>query len=279
MASKNENETAEDKKAAREGAEQESLMREVDEAVRHDQVGSFTKTYGWPLGIGLVLGLGVFGGWLFWDDRAEGQLEVQSEQFVTALDELEAGNLAIADRELAPIASESGVGMEASAKMVQAGIALQEGRNAEAIALYNAVAEAADTPGPFKDIATIRAVAAEYDEMDPQDVIDRLGPLATADNPWFGTAGEMVALAYLEQDKPDQAGPLLVEIATNDNVPASLRARARQLSGFLGFDAVEDVEDTLAEMVVAEDGDAEDASISETDASETDEPETDETEQ
>lgn len=262
MASTPEDESKKSKKVDREGAEQESLMREVDEAVRQDSVGSFTKTYGWPLGIGLGLGLAIFGGWLFWDARIEDQLEQQSEQFVTAIDEQVAGNLTIADRELVPLADESGVGMEVSAKMVRAGIALQEGRSDDAVALYNDVAQGADTPGPFKDIATIRAVAAQYDELDPQDVIDRLSPLAVAGNPWFGTAGELVAHAYIDLGQEDQAGPLLVEIATNEDVPASLRGRARQLSGLLGFDSVEDVDDTLADMVES-DGTSPEASTDE----------------
>lgn len=258
MASKNENENEGGDKPESKGAEQELLMREVDDAVRQDQVGSFAKTYGWPVGIGIAAGLAIFGGWLFWDDRAEGQLEANSEQFVTAVDELEGGNLTIADRELAPLAQDNGVGMEASARLIQAGIALQEGRGEEAIALYNQVAEGAGTPGPYKDLATIRAVTAQFDDLDPQIVIDRLGPMAVADNPWFGSAGELVALAYLEQGKDDLAGPILAEIAKDDSVPESLRARARQLSGILGFDAVEDVEETLADLAV--NVDAEDAS-------------------
>ena len=91
----------------------------------------------------------------------------------------------------------------------------------------------------------------QFDDLDPQVVIDRLGPLAQADNAWFGSAGELVAMAYLEQDRAEQAGPLLVEIARNEDVPESLRARTRQLAGFLGYDAVEDVEEMMAEIAEA----------------------------
>ena len=64
-----------DQLAARKEREQEVLLREVDEAVRKDQFDSAAKRYGWPIAGALVLGLAAFGGWLYWSDRQEGQLE------------------------------------------------------------------------------------------------------------------------------------------------------------------------------------------------------------
>ena len=48
--------------------------------------------------------------------------------------------------------------------------------------------------------------AVELDTLAPQTVIDRLKGLAVAGNPWFGSAGEMVALSYLKQGKPQHGG-------------------------------------------------------------------------
>ena len=79
--------------AQRHAAEQDALLREVDEAVRQDEVGTLVKRHGWKIGGALVLALALFGGWLFWSDRQEGQLEETSEQFVTALDQLDAGQI------------------------------------------------------------------------------------------------------------------------------------------------------------------------------------------
>jgi hypothetical protein len=77
--------------------------------------------------------------------------------------------------------------------------------------------------------------------MEPARVIEMLKPLATPGGPWFGSAGELVGMAYLKQDREDLAGPLFAEIAKDDDVPESLRSRARQLAGVLGYDAIEDV--------------------------------------
>ncbi|MXO87912.1 tetratricopeptide repeat protein [Alteraurantiacibacter aestuarii] len=228
--------------------EQEMLMREVDEAVRNDTVGTAFKKYGVTAGIVLALGLASFAGYLYWHSSQEASLEEQSEQLVLAIDELDAGNLSVADEELAALSADGSPGAMASANMLRAAIALEQDRPQDAVAFYDRVANNADAPPPMRDAATVRSVAIQFDDMEPQAVIDRLGPLAVADSDWFGSAGELVAMAYLAQGREDQAGPLLVQIAKDEDVPQSLRARTRQLAGLLGFDAVEDVEETLAEM-------------------------------
>lgn len=228
------------------------LMREVDEAVRTDHVGDIARKYGIAIGAALVLALAAFGGWLFWQSQKESGREAESEQLVIATDQLEAGNLDIADEQLAALAADGGPGAAASATLLRAGIALQQGRSDEAAALFRQVANDSRAPQAYRDLALIRAVTTEYDDLQPQQVIEQLGPLASAGNPWFGSAGELVAMAYLEQGNTAAAGPLLAQIAQDDNVPPTLRSRTRQLAGVLGFDAVEDVEQTLAEVIRAE---------------------------
>lgn len=223
------------------------LMREVDEAVRQDEVSGFTKKYGLPLGIVFVLVMATFGGLLFWRESQESDLQEDSEQLIQAIDELDAGNIDIADGKLAQLEGGS-AGAAASAALLRAGIALQQERVDDAAALYDEVANNAELPQELRDIAAIRAVAAQYDTLDPQQVIDRIGGMAQPDSAYFGSAGELVAHAYIAQGKLDQAGPLLVSMAKNENVPQSIRGRARQLAGRYGFDAIEDVDAALAEI-------------------------------
>lgn len=222
-------------------------MREVDEAVRQDEVGDFAKKYGWPLGIAFALAMAIFGGFLFWQDRSENDLERQSEALVQAIDELDAGNADIADEELAALAEGEG-GAATMARMLRAGIAAERGETETAATLYEQVSSNGDLPAELRDIATIRSVTARFDQMQPQEVIDAVGPLAVPDNPYYGSAGELVAHAYLAMGRNDDAGILLIDLAADESVPASIRGRARQLAGLLGFDAIEDVDATLAEI-------------------------------
>ena len=89
-----------------------------------------------------------------------------------------------------------------------------------------------------------------------------LKPLATPGKPYFASAGELVAHAYLDQDKRAEAGALFAQIAKDQTAPESVRSRARQMAGVLGVDAIEDVEALLAEQGVERESAAgEDAAV------------------
>ena len=55
-------------------------------------------------------------------------------------------------------------------------------------------------------------------------------------------------MAYLKQGKNNLAGPLFASIAKDKDVPSSLQSRARQMAGMLGYDAVVDVDQVLAQQ-------------------------------
>ena len=215
-------------------------MREVDEAMRKDQLETFMVRFGKPLLAFIVVGLLAFAGYLYWQQRQKTQAEAGSEQLVLALDDLDAGNIAGAQAKLTPLAA-GDAGSATMARFAQAGIALEKGKADDAARLYSTIAQDTATPGPLRDLATVREIAAAYDKLPPQTVIDRLSSLAQQGNPWFGVAGEMVGVAYLKQGKAKQAGPLFVKIAKDKTQPDALRARVRQLAGQLGYDAIEDV--------------------------------------
>jgi hypothetical protein len=236
-----------DKLAVRRAAEQDVLLREVDEAVRQDEAAEFAKRYGKSIVALVVLALAAFAAWLWWKDHREEQLEKGSEQFIQALDQLEAGRTKLAEVGLDKIAEDGTPAAAAGAKLIQAGQAVAKGDNARATTMLFALADDKDAPQAYRDLASIRGVAASFDTMKADDVIARLKPLAKPGNPWFGSAGELVAMAYLKQGKNDLAGPLFAAIAKDEDAPKSMRSRARQMAGVLGYDAVVDVDQMLAE--------------------------------
>ena len=92
-------------------------------------------------------------------------------------------------------------------------------------------------PSPIATLALIRQTALEFDQIKPDEVISRLQPFAKPGNPWFGSAGEMTAMAMIKQGKKDEAGRLFAAIAKDRSVPDTIRARAVQIAGSLGVDA------------------------------------------
>ena len=237
-----------DKRAKAKAAQDEALLREVDDAYRQGQYSEFAEKYGKPLLALLILGLAAFGGYLFWESRQEAAMEQDSEQIVAALDQLQAGNFDTASTTLKSVADSDFAGTAAVAKMMQAGIAADRGRPEEAAKIFAAVAADGDAPEQLRNLASIRELALTFDQVEPDRVIARLKPLAVPGNPWFGSAGELVAMAYLEQGNDQQAGTLFAELAKAEDVPSSLRSRSRQMAGLLGVDAIEDVDALLEQQ-------------------------------
>lgn len=223
-------------------------MREVDEAVRQDEMVGMLRRYGLAAGVAIAVLLLALAGYLWWDHSRKAAAGERGEQFTMALDRIEAGQVAEADKALAAIAGQGGNGSAASAKILRGGIAERQGHAEAAAKIFAEVAADADAPQPFRDLATVREVAARFDAMVPQQVVDRLKPLAVPGNPWFGSAGELVGMAYLKQGKNDLAGPLFAAIAKDKETPESLRRRARQMAGLLGVDAIEDLAKAVTEQ-------------------------------
>ena len=231
--------------------QQDVFMREVDDALREDQLKDVLQRHGVLIGTALVVLLLAFGGWLWWGERQDADAGAAGEKYMVALDQVEAGRLAQAYGDLEPLTKDAPDGARAAAKLMQAGIALEQGNAVQAGKLFAEVAADDDTPKPYRDLATIREVAVNFDTLPPETVIARLKPLATPGNAWFGAAGELVGAAYLKQGRTELAGPLFAQIAKDKTVPDTLRSRARQLAGLLGVDAVEDVRAALADSPVA----------------------------
>ncbi len=216
----------------------EAFMREVDEAVRQEQLLTFWQRFGRWIVVVVILGLAAFGGWLYWQHHSKTQSEAVSEDMDKVLATAMGGGAPDA-KQVDALTQASQPGYRASALLVKAGVAARKGDSKAAIALYKQMAGDSGLDQPYRDLALIRQTALEYESLQPQQIVDRLKPLAIEGAPWFGSAGEMVAIAYMKMRKPDLAGPLFAAIAKDKNVPQSIRSRARQMAGLLGVDAVE----------------------------------------
>lgn len=225
--------------------EDEILMREIDEAVRQDDAAEFFQKYGAALGGAFaVLLIGMLGFW-WWDSTNEAKLEAQSEAIVSALDSVDALDFPGAAEKVDGLIDEGSPGARAVARFLQAASALEQGESERAVELYAAIAADPETPAPMRDFAVIREVATNFDNREPADIIARLEPIAVPENAFFGSAGELVAIAHLEAGNRDEAGAMFAQIAQDESLPETLRSRSRQMAGLLGVDAIDDVEQLL----------------------------------
>ena len=215
----------------------ESFVREVDENLRRDQARDFLKKNGpWIVGA-MLLFLAAVAGYLYWQDRQVKSAAADTEQLNAVIGQIAGGQVAAAQKALPALTESDAEGVRAGALLTRAAVALQKADRKAAIADYRAVMDDKDLAQPFRDLATIRLTALEFDQMKPDDIIARLKLLTAKGNPWFGSAGEMTAMALLKQGKKDEAGRMFAAIAGDEQVPSSIRARAVQIAGTLGVDA------------------------------------------
>ncbi len=227
----------------------EAFLREVDDAVRQDQLLGFWKRYGRWIAILVVAGLAAFGGWLYWNHHSAGKSGETAEEMQGLLEVVAAGG-APDMKKLDALAKDGQPGYRATAMLAKAAVAVKKNDTKGAIAIFKGMAADSSLAKPYRDLGLIRQTALEFDSMKPQDVVDRLKPFAAAGDPWFGSAGEMTAVAYMKMRKPDLAGPLFAALAKDAQVPETVRSRARQMAGLLGVDAVD------ATVGIGEDGGA-----------------------
>ncbi|QIK96617.1 tetratricopeptide repeat protein [Sphingomonas sp. HDW15A] len=220
----------------------EAFLREVDENLRRDQAEQLLKKNAPLIVGGVLLLLALVAGYLYWHNRQQEAAARDSETLVAAMEEIGAGRTGV-DKKLDPLLESSSEGIAAQAKLTKAAVLLSKGDKTGAIALYRGLAADSGIAQSTRDLATIRMTALEFDTLEPAAVIARLEPLAKPESAWFGSAGEMTAMALLKQNKTAEAGRLFAALAGNKTVPMTIRSRAVQIAGTLGVDASAAIDD------------------------------------
>jgi hypothetical protein len=220
------------------GETSETFIREVDENLRRDQAEAVFKRYGkWFIAAAVLLLVGI-AAWLFWKNQQAEQASANSEQFSAILTDVGQGKTGndIAQR-LDTLAAEGTGSMTGAARLTRAALALQKSDRATATAQYRQIIEDKSVPQTVRDTATIRLTQLEFDTLQPQQIIERLAPLAVKESAWYGSAGELTALAMIKANRKREAAALLNGVAADTQVPASIRARAEQLASGLAIPA------------------------------------------
>jgi len=209
----------------------ETIFREVDEAVRRDQLLGLWKRYGAILIGAILVVILTVAGFQLYQLRREAQLAQAGERYQALVEAAEDATGA-RRADLLADGAELPAGYDDLVRLQQAAAFVEDGDIEQAIGLYAAVADAAPQ-ALVRDYAAIAAARLMLDQGNPDALIARLQPMSGEGAPFQAAALELLALAHLQLEDAPTAQSYLSQILALQTAPATLRARAEDLLALL----------------------------------------------
>lgn len=207
----------------------DSFIEEVSEEVRRDRLFKLMKKYGW-IAILLVLVLVGGAGFNEWQ-------KAQKQKSAEALGDTVLSALRIedpAERQTALNAIEGQGAAGAVVALLQSTEDTSEGVTPEALATLQAIASDDKLPTMFSQLAELKLLILNANELSPEDRIARLTPLATPGAPYRLLAEEQIAISEAAMGETEAAINRLELLLQDGEVSPGLRRRAGQLIVALG---------------------------------------------
>ncbi len=207
-------------------ANDDSVLREVDEALEEERQWEFFRKHGPGLIVGAVLLVIGVAGWQAWSHLKIKAAQEQALEFRAAVDLL-ADDPTAGRAALAKVAEGKG-GYGALAALRAANSYASGGERLKAIELYRQIA-ASDAPRRFREYAQLRAALLSLN--DGRDaVMSDLGDLAEGDGPYGYHAREILGLASLNEKDFESATATFNALSVDLAAPLGVRERAKEFA-------------------------------------------------
>jgi len=214
---------------------QDSLLREIDEDLRRERYAKLWKRWGNFVVAGVLGMVLVVAGFQAWKYRVASAQRDAAARYTAALQLAERDRPA-AEQALAALAKDAPSGYAVLAQLRQAALRQQAGDRQGARALYQDVQRGGEPM--WRDLAVVLetqvALEAEALPLDADALAAKLKPLLTDANPWRYTARELSALLDWRAGRGVEARSGLTALASDAQVPADMRERAKQFLAQLG---------------------------------------------
>jgi hypothetical protein len=207
-------------------AEPDTFLREVDEAVRHDQYKKLWDKYG-VLALGaaalVVVGVAGYKGWSYWQEK---RAQDAGANFTQAL-LMEDGADAAKAREMLTALAESGPdGYRVLARFQLAAAEAKAGDLDKAVADYDALAIDPGVDPILQGHATLQAAALRLDKADYAEMERRLKGLVDSNSAWRFSARELLGLSAYRLNNMREAERQFSALIGDQGTPPNLRERA-----------------------------------------------------
>lgn len=207
--------------------DRDSLLREVEEELRREQMQKLWDRYnGLIIGAAALIVVGV-GGYKFLESRRIAASQSAGSEFATALQLSEDKKDDEAVKAFDVIAQSGPAGYAALAKLNVAGAHARAGKTAEAVAVYESIAAQSGGDALLKNYAQLQVAALTLGEGDYTEQQNRLKPLATDGSPFKITARELQGLSAFKAGKLAEARQFLEPLLIDQNASRAIQERVK----------------------------------------------------
>ena len=207
-------------------SESDSFIQEVSEEVRRDRMYAVWRRYGpWLIAaiVALVLAVAAMGWWEQREETRRAELGGALLEADTLEDPEEAAAAFLA------VAEDGSYSYPVLARLRAAASLAEAGKIEEAAAQYEAIRAMEGIEPRFRDLADLRLVMLMSERMDPDEMLDRLGPLTVNESAWRLPALEYEAAAHLRKGQPRQALASLRTILDIPQLTPAAQGRTAEL--------------------------------------------------
>lgn len=229
----------------------EAFIREIDEEVRRERLTKLWNQYGALFVGGLVAIVLMVGGWQWYTAYQLDRAQTAGRQFQEAVEMLDGDKQKDGLAALEQIAQEGTPAYALLAKLRLAAERREAGKNAEALALYTAIADNTSADRILRSFASLQIASLKVDDGTWTDVQNRLNDLSDDSSPWRYTARELLGLAAFKHKKWSEARQAYTSLMSDPAVPQTLRQRAQTALALITREMEASKPDKAAEPVTA----------------------------
>lgn len=205
----------------------DALIREIDEEMRRERLARLWDQYGALVIGGAVAIVLLVGGWQWYVAYKLDRAQTAGAQFQEAVDMLGGKKKSEGLAAFEQIAREGTPAYAILAKLRLAADQREAGKNAEALALYQEIAD--DTSGDklLRSFASLQIASLKVDDGTWTEVQNRLNDLADDSSPWRYTARELLGLAAFKHKQWSEARQAYTSLMSDPAAPQAIRQRAQ----------------------------------------------------
>ena len=208
----------------------DSLMREVEDELRQDQLKKLWTQYGTYFVAAAALFVACVFIYQQLESRRIASAEAAGARFEAARHLLQDKKQTESEAAFADIAKSGPAGYAALARLQAAGALVKAEKLDEAVASYDGVAGDAAADRTLRDFATLQAASLKLGTAGWTEMENRLNAVADERNAFHSTARELLGLAAQKAGRVEEARKLFLQVMGDGKASQGLKER---VSGYL----------------------------------------------